>query len=807
MKILIIILIFILSNNLFCGMFDDVQPDHWAYEAIESLSKKGYIDGFPDGTFRGKAPVSRYEMAVAIYKMLNKIKDVETGGGIITQEDAATIRKLITEFRDELNALGVRIEKLEERVKTLEAKQKSLSKEDNRFRITGDYYGTMSYYRYHPTNGDNKGLKDVNQYINLYLTAKPSDKTEVYIKLDGKLNKPESYDTADLSYSDDTRELIVSDDNTPVFINGSSLEVVSFYGYSNPELSTSTEIQGFSGDSNIFTTEVKYKDKYVSSVRISEGNKNLFHIDRVHFKTSGPRADVRMYTGGEGFSSLRDPLGLLNWNWGWIADIVSYDKPFSGLEVNASLTKSTGFFGSLLRQIDYDRNIYSSRISYVFPKELIPNSNLNLGASYVKYRRSNKPTDFSEVSGIDFTYSYKKKDISATWIAEYLKNRHNVYVNKDAPFIGSGYVKPIGHELLGSGDGVDHADGFWTKLNYSVGSLWFNLEHYKYDDQFWIETAPWFRWRYHYGELYGDSQYVYSGRTSGWINDVVGRGWIQLPNSYAESHTRYTMGYKFNLGNGQSLKTNVVYDRLRFGSDYEKKGELYKFQAWPSFGLRVSGEFLAYKHLDPGDTAGRFKTELKIFTKPNKDPKKNVKWNSGLWAERDADNLDSANNASRSNGIWTEYSYNANDKVWIKFYWNYNQRNINYIDSNGDNKETTDSKFEILNSIDLTSVLSASINAYVSRSWPYMGERTTERYIKLVLNNNFTQNLKGKVGYWLKRESRGDSVLSKKRHFHFDFTYTPDSVTSLNLQYSPGSGFDKNKDEERVIKFSASTKF
>ena len=38
--------------------FPDVPPTHWAYEAIQTGVERGYIKGFPDGTFRPNDPVT-----------------------------------------------------------------------------------------------------------------------------------------------------------------------------------------------------------------------------------------------------------------------------------------------------------------------------------------------------------------------------------------------------------------------------------------------------------------------------------------------------------------------------------------------------------------------------------------------------------------------------------------------------------------------------------------------------------------------------------------------------------------------------
>ncbi|MCM3628070.1 S8 family serine peptidase [Paenibacillus glycanilyticus] len=46
--------------------FKDLDDDHWAYGAIAKAVQKGWIKGFPDGTFRPEQPVTRAEMALII---------------------------------------------------------------------------------------------------------------------------------------------------------------------------------------------------------------------------------------------------------------------------------------------------------------------------------------------------------------------------------------------------------------------------------------------------------------------------------------------------------------------------------------------------------------------------------------------------------------------------------------------------------------------------------------------------------------------------------------------------------------------
>ena len=52
--------------------FKDVPTAHWAGEAVATLHGNGYLDGYPDGTFKGDRPMTRYEYAELLYNALCK---------------------------------------------------------------------------------------------------------------------------------------------------------------------------------------------------------------------------------------------------------------------------------------------------------------------------------------------------------------------------------------------------------------------------------------------------------------------------------------------------------------------------------------------------------------------------------------------------------------------------------------------------------------------------------------------------------------------------------------------------------------
>jgi len=70
MKKLALVLVLVLAFALpvFANPFVDVPLNHWAYDSVQSLSAKGIIVGYPDGTFGGGKSLTRYEFAEATAK-------------------------------------------------------------------------------------------------------------------------------------------------------------------------------------------------------------------------------------------------------------------------------------------------------------------------------------------------------------------------------------------------------------------------------------------------------------------------------------------------------------------------------------------------------------------------------------------------------------------------------------------------------------------------------------------------------------------------------------------------------------------
>ncbi|MDY7013966.1 MAG: iron uptake porin [Cyanobacteriota bacterium] len=106
--------------------FRDVRPTDWAFQALDDLiNRYDCLVGYPDGTFRGNRPLTRYEFAAGLNACLNQIERLiaEATADFVTRDDLETLRRLLQEFEAELATLGTRVDNLEARVAFLEDHQ------------------------------------------------------------------------------------------------------------------------------------------------------------------------------------------------------------------------------------------------------------------------------------------------------------------------------------------------------------------------------------------------------------------------------------------------------------------------------------------------------------------------------------------------------------------------------------------------------------------------------------------------------------------------------------------------------------
>ncbi|KAF1683744.1 ESPR-type extended signal peptide-containing protein [Veillonella sp. R32] len=59
--------------------FPDVPKNHWAYEYVDTITKKGFTIGYPDGEFKGDRTLTRYEFAAVVYRALKNGAEIDGG--------------------------------------------------------------------------------------------------------------------------------------------------------------------------------------------------------------------------------------------------------------------------------------------------------------------------------------------------------------------------------------------------------------------------------------------------------------------------------------------------------------------------------------------------------------------------------------------------------------------------------------------------------------------------------------------------------------------------------------------------------
>ena len=117
------------------GPFADVPTDHWAYQSVDTLQKAGIVIGYPDGTYGGRRPMTRYEFAVAIARLLARqsapaaTPDLSGLDARITANAAAidALRTLVNGFAPELTRLGQDVAAINARLDGLEARVNALN--------------------------------------------------------------------------------------------------------------------------------------------------------------------------------------------------------------------------------------------------------------------------------------------------------------------------------------------------------------------------------------------------------------------------------------------------------------------------------------------------------------------------------------------------------------------------------------------------------------------------------------------------------------------------------------------------------
>lgn len=364
--------------------FQDLPKDHWAYTDVDFLISQGYMEGYPDGTFKGRKVTTRYDVALILARILKRMEEKKATIDAASEEERAALSRLTKEFRDELGLLDVRVDSLERRMVDNENKVKDLENMMPKMKVTGFYRGRGLYIVEPETvgrdeAGNEKSFTDpglVTFYQQLYLkfTGKPfGDKIETFYELLG-------------------------------FISGRTWNQAVYNNAGN---------SGQNPFDNV--------DDYVRYIQ----NDNYVRSNKLHLISKAKSMKVRVYA-GESVTGLDNPMNLLTED----TDVV---QPYQGIEVSGS-ESGVSYQGSALKS-DLNRgygdttNMVTGRVVWKLPEKFSEDT-FSVGTSFAEkifdYKtRGNSNT----VRGVDLNYSTDRAG-KITGTAEFLTS--NAYLTDTA---------------------------------------------------------------------------------------------------------------------------------------------------------------------------------------------------------------------------------------------------------------------------------------------------------------------------------------------------------------------------------------
>lgn len=146
-----------------------VGGDHEGQDAVRYLRELGVLEGYPDGGFRGERATSRWEVAAILARVLARAESSHQT--LATRVELEELHRLALAYREELDALGVRVTSLEEQVERLDQRVA----EKGRITFSGrsvTYIGGQSFSnRGNPTSGFGPGALDYHAAVGSLASA------------------------------------------------------------------------------------------------------------------------------------------------------------------------------------------------------------------------------------------------------------------------------------------------------------------------------------------------------------------------------------------------------------------------------------------------------------------------------------------------------------------------------------------------------------------------------------------------------------------------------------------------------------
>ncbi|MEC4850011.1 MAG: iron uptake porin [Jaaginema sp. PMC 1079.18] len=108
------------------SQFRDVLPSDWAYQALLELRDRyDCLAGYPDDTFKGDRPLTRYEFAAglnACFEVITRLLN-SPDAATVPQSDLEVLERLIRDFQTDFAILRGRVDGIEARTRELELTQ------------------------------------------------------------------------------------------------------------------------------------------------------------------------------------------------------------------------------------------------------------------------------------------------------------------------------------------------------------------------------------------------------------------------------------------------------------------------------------------------------------------------------------------------------------------------------------------------------------------------------------------------------------------------------------------------------------
>ncbi|MGB0561253.1 MAG: iron uptake porin [Spirulinaceae cyanobacterium] len=121
-----------LDQGVGASQFSDVDLSDWAFQALDDLMRRyNCLAGYPNGTFRGDEPVSRYEFAAGLNACLQQVEVLlqESTADAATTSDLDDLTQRLQNLQSQLDGLEGEVDEMDDRSSNAEGSNTTLETE------------------------------------------------------------------------------------------------------------------------------------------------------------------------------------------------------------------------------------------------------------------------------------------------------------------------------------------------------------------------------------------------------------------------------------------------------------------------------------------------------------------------------------------------------------------------------------------------------------------------------------------------------------------------------------------------------